>query len=223
MPTIPLTNLSKGEIAPVLQARIDTAQYSAGAKRMRNFIVQRYGGAAFRPGFRFVGEVDDITVDHRYVPFQYNIEQAYILDLGDEEMGLLTGGGEVIEEVLDITAITQAVNAQVTAAYHAYSVGDKLYFKDIEGMTELNGRTAHVMSVVGTDDFTIDIDTRFFGAFTGTTGTTRVGAPTPPTPLTPPTPPPDLPAPAETTVPAGSGTDVGEYDFEPTYRYSTIK
>lgn len=219
MPTIPLSNLSKGEIAPALQARIDTAQYAAGAKRVRNFILQRYGGAAFRPGFRFVAEVDDIATEQHYIPFQYNIEQAYIMVLDDEFMRLLATGGQVIEQNLAITAITKAVNAQVTAAYHDYVVGDRLYFSGITGMTELNGREAVVASVVDADNFTIDLDTTNFSTFVSATGDTRVGAPTPVVPPPPPPVPPDPPPPADTTDYGGSGGDLGEYSGWQDYRY----
>lgn len=219
MPTVPLSNLSKGELAPALQARIDTAQYGAGAKRVRNFILQRYGGAAFRPGFRFVAEVDDIATEQYYVPFQFNIEQAYILVLDNEFMRLLATGGQVIEQNLAITAITKDANAQVTAVFHDYVVGDRLYFSGVTGMTEINGREAVVVSVVDVDNFTIDLDTTNFSTFVSATGDTRVGAPTPVVPPTPPPVPPAPPEPADTTDYGGSGSDLGEFAWWQNYVY----
>lgn len=216
---IPATNWTKGELAPELQARIDTAQYGAGAKRMRNFIIQRYGGAAFRPGFRYVGEVTDISTSPRYLPFQYNIEQAYVMVLDDESLTLLAGGGVVVEPVTDadpdedmlITAITKAANAQVTAAYHSYVAGDRVYFSGVTGMTEINGQFGTVMSVVDTNNFTVDIDTTGYGTFVSSTGLARSGAPTPmPAPTPPPT-PPALPDPPITGGGGGSGSGLGEY------------
>lgn len=221
MTMVPINNLSKGELAPELQARIDTSQYSAGTRRMRNFIVQRYGGASFRPGFRFVGEVDSPTTEIKYIPFQYNIEQAYIMALDNGYMRLLAQGGFVVEAVttaaptesMKITAITKAVNAQVTAAFHAYSVGDRVYLSGITGMTELNGRFASVVSVVDANNFTINIDTRLYTTFVSSTGLVRAGAPAavvpPAAPAVPPAPPADPP----TTDGGGSGADLGEYDF----------
>ncbi len=214
MPKFPIVNFSKGEISPELQARIDTGQYGAGAKRMRNFVVQKYGGASFRPGFRFVGEADDVESTPRYIPFQFNIEQAYVMSLDEGFMRLLTGGGQVIEDNLLITAITLAANAQVTAAFHAYVVGDKLFFYGVTGMAEINGRVGTVMSVIDPNNFTVDIDTTTFSTFVTSSGTARVGAPAPtPTPTPPPT-PPALPDPPETTDGGGSGTGLGEYERE---------
>jgi len=212
MPTIPLTNLSKGELSPELQARIDTAQYGAGAKRMRNFIVQKYGGASFRPGFRYVAEADTAVSTPRYLPFQYNIEQAYIMVLDEGFMRLLAFGGVVIEDNLLITALTQAANARVTAAFHAYVPRDKIYFHGVTGMTGINGRTGTVLTVIDANNFTVDIDTSNFPAFISSSGTARVGAPAPTPAPTPPPVPPALPAPPETGGGGGSGSDLGEYE-----------
>jgi hypothetical protein len=220
MSMIPFANFTKGELAPELQARIDTSQYGAAAKRIRNFIIQRYGGLSFRPGFRLVGEVDDADVHIKYVPFQYNMEQAYIMALQNGEMRLLTSGGFVIEDSLQITAITKAANAQVTAAYHGYTVGQRIYFNGITGMTELNNRHATVVSVVGTNDFTIDIDTTDYSTFVSSTGIVRGAPPSaPPADPTPPTPGTAPPAPPPTTDGGGSGGSTGELpNWRPDYK-----
>jgi hypothetical protein len=210
MSMIPFANFTKGELAPELQARIDTPQYVAAAKRIRNFIIQKYGGLSFRPGFRLVAEVDDADKVTRYFPFQYNIEQSYVMALEDENMRLLTGGGVVIEQDIEITAITKAVNAQITAVFHDYEVGDRIFFSGIEGMEELNGQSALVASVINVDNFTIDHNTSGYSDFVSSAGDTRVGPPAaPPAPEPPPpapTPPPDPPP---VTDSGGSGSNLG--------------
>src|SRR5690349_7020499 len=122
MTLIPFTNFTKGEIAPELWARIDTQQYGAAVRKARNFIIQRYGGLSFRPGFRLVGEADSTENDSKYIPFQFNIEQSYIMALHNNGMRLLTNAGMVVEEMLKITAITKEPNAKITAALHGYLV-----------------------------------------------------------------------------------------------------
>lgn len=217
---LPFTNFTKGELAPELQARIDTQQYGAAARKVRNFIIQRYGGLAFRPGFRFVAE-EDPTKNIRYVPFQFNMEQSYIMALGDSNMRLLTGGGLVLEEDLKITAVTKAANAQITAAYHGLSVGEQVYLHGNTGMTELNGRTATVVSVIDANNFTVDIDTTNFTTFVSSTGTARTGAPPPPPPPpAPPAPPPPVEPPPPTTDNGGSGSNVGGADEVFSQNYS---
>lgn len=223
MTMIPFTNFTKGEIAPELQARIDTNQYASAAKKVRNFIIQRYGGLAFRPGFRLVGEVDDVSRNVRYIPFQFNIEQSYIMALDHYGMRLLAAGGFVVEDNLQITSITQATNAQLTVPFHEYVGGERIYLHGISGMVELNGRYARVVSIIDASTFTIDIDTRSFGTFTGSNGTLRSAPPLPPPPppgstepAPAPTPPPEpaaLPPPPTTTTGGGTGGDAGSLFF----------
>lgn len=212
MSSIPFTNFTKGEISPELQARIDTQQYGAAAKRVRNFIIQRYGGLSFRPGFRLVGEADSVEDDTKYIPFQFNIEQAYIMVLQDENMKLLANAGKVVEENLKITAITKAANAQITAALHGYVVGEKIALSGIEGMTELNGREVTVMSVVDDDNYTIDVDTTSYSTFISSDGVVRTVPYVPPVPPAPPPAPPAQPDPPVVAGGGGSGYDVGRLD-----------
>lgn len=213
---IPLTNFTKGELSPELQARIDTDQYGAGAKKIRNFIIQRYGGLSFRPGFRLIAEVDDVTKNVRYIPFQYNMEQAYIMALEDQRMRLLTQGGMVAEDNLKITAITKAVNAQVTAALHGYAIGDRIFFSGVEGMTEINGQSAKVLQLVDQNNFIIALDTSNYSTFVASDGAVRTIAadPLPADPALPPE-PPAQPDPPVVVGNGGSGSETGTE--EPSY------
>lgn len=71
-----------------------------------------------------------------------------------------------------VTAITQATNAQVTVAGHGLSVGDRVLFASASGMTAINGYTAAVVSVVDSNNFTIDINTTANGFSAYTSGGT---------------------------------------------------
>lgn len=64
-----------------------------------------------------------------------------------------------------ITAVSKAAQAQVTIAGHGYAVNDRVVIADIVGMTELNQYTAAVASVVDANNFTIDVDTTLFTAY----------------------------------------------------------
>ncbi len=198
---IPLTNFSKGEIAAELFGRVDTSQYQSALRKARNFVVQKYGGVTFRPGTRFVGKVDDPTKPVRLIPFQFSIDQAYVLVMDQGGMRPVANGGFVLEQNTKITALTNAVNAQLTVAYHGYSVGDRVYLYGITGPTALNGKFAKVVSVIDANNFTIDIDTTAMPAFVSSTGVTNASPP--PAPPTPPVVPPVTPDPDP--APSGGG------------------
>ena len=200
-------NFSKGEISPELQSRFDISIYNAALRQARNVRVLRTGGVAKRMGTRLVAECLSSTAV-RLIPFQFSDDQAYALEHGQAYMRPLALGGAVLEEGLAVIAITKASNAQITAAYHAYSVGDQVYLSGITGMTEINDRFLTVASVIDANTFTVNIDSSGFGTFTGSGGgTTRVGAPAPPPP--PPPVPPPAPEPVEPDVGSGGG---GGYD-----------
>lgn len=210
-----ITNLSKGEIGPELYGRIDVPQYAAGAKRAINFIAQRYGGMAFRPGFRFVAAADDIETWVRYVPFENSLETAYVLAFDQLGFRPLALGGMVKEENQKILSVTKEEQAALNIDFHDVEVGDRIFLDGITGMTELNARFATVIEVIDADNVRIDINTIDYGTFTGSDGTQRVAPPTPPpAPPSPPPAPPAPPDPPDTGGGGGSGGDLGGYDFD---------
>lgn len=189
---VPQVNFSKGELADELLGRFDVSAYQAGLRKARNVTILKYGGVSKRPGTHFVAETFDATKPVRLIPFQFSLDQAYALEMGQGYMRPAALGGIVIEDELIVTAITNSNPAQVTAAFHDYSPGDQIYLTGIEGMIELNGRTFTVLAAIDDDNFTIDVDATSYAAFTGATGgITRTEAPTPPvTPVVPPVVPP---------------------------------
>lgn len=193
----PILNFSKGELGPPLWARIDASQYQAGAKRMRNVIIQRYGGAAARPGFRVIGKLDDQALPVRLVPFQYSIDQAYVLGMQDAKARPLALGGFVLEQNTKITGATQTNPLTLTVPYHGLVAGDRVFFSGITGMTELNGRSGTITSVTNANTLIVDIDASTFSAFINSDGTQNSApppAPAPtPTPVPTPAPPPPPP------------------------------
>lgn len=218
-----LFNFSKGELAPELWGRVDVAAYAAAVRQALNVIILKYGGLTRRMGMRIVYELrepvlgwDDPDSAARLQPFEYGLDQTYALLLTHAAMRPLAFGGAVLEEELAITAITNAVEAQLTVAYHAYEVGDEVFPTTIDGDLGafLNGRAWLVTAVIDANNFKINADTSAQAAFTGATGgTTRVAAPAPP-----PAPPP-VPAPAPDPVipdvwsPGGGGWGFDGWEF----------
>lgn len=203
-------NFSKGEIAPELYGRFDVDFYAAGLKKARNVLILKYGGLTKRPGTRLVAEIIDDSEPTRIIPFQFSLTQTYALEMGQGYMAPCALGGRVLEEEIAITGISNATHAQITAAYHDYSVGEYVYLTGIAGTLGefLNNRTWPVYSIVDTNNFTIDADTVGKGTFTAATGgVTRTGAPPPPPPP-PPVPPPVTP-PEPPSIGGGGGGGFG--------------
>jgi hypothetical protein len=201
-----LLNFSKGEVSPELEARFDLSAYQVGCRRALNVKIRRTGGLSKRMGTRFV--VESPSAVAKLFPFQFSDEQGYALLFSQALMQPLALGGAILEGGLKITAITQAANAQITAAFHGYAVGDKVYLKsddpDTFGMTEILERPLTVLTTPTANTFTVDIDSTGFTPFAGPdTGTVNAGPPAPPP--TPPVVPTPAPEPPPVTVGSGSG------------------
>ena len=201
------TNFSKGELAPHLHGRFDVDAYQSAVRRARNVMVLKYGGLTKRPGTHLVAEVLDASKPNRLLPFQFSLTQTYALEFGQGYMSPCANGGRLIETELAITAISNDYFAEITAAYHGYSVGNRIYLTGIEGAIGdlLNGRVWRVTSVIDANTFAINANTSALDAFTSASGgEVRTEAPDPdPDPPTVPDPVPDPDPPI--IIPPGDG------------------
>jgi hypothetical protein len=195
-------NFSKGVLSEELIARIDVESYHSGLRQATNVIVMKYGGVTKRPGTRLVAEVyADSGV--RLMPFQFSLTQTYALEMGQGYMRPAALGGLVLETKLTVQAITLGSTTLIQANYHGYAIDDQVYFSNVAGCTDLNGKIGRVLSVPDASHFVVDINSTLFGALTGDTGGIIRSAP----PAAPPA-PPVVPPPAVDPPPP----DVGGYD-----------
>lgn len=198
---------ASGEVSPHFEARIDMGKRETACRQARNVMVRPEGGLMSRPGFGFVGELKDSAQLGRLRPFEFSPDQAYALVFSQATMRPAALGGFVLNELLNITDITNAAAAVVAAAFHGYSVGDQVAIDGVQGMVEINKRTVTVTAVGDADHFTIDLDTTGYGAFLSDTGGITRVAPPAADPDAPDVPPPVAgPPPPEVTAPPGSGT-----------------
>jgi hypothetical protein len=68
--------------------------------------VHPHGGATRRAGTEFISEVKDSTKNVRLIPFEFNVEQAYVLEFGDEVFRIYRNGGIVVDGSDDIVEVT---------------------------------------------------------------------------------------------------------------------
>jgi len=86
-----------GELSPYLRYRPDLQKYASGCKTLENFLVLPWGGAENRSGTEFVAlcKYSDRAV--RLLPFQFNIEQTYIIEVGDGYMRFYMDGAPILD------------------------------------------------------------------------------------------------------------------------------
>lgn len=91
------SSFAGGELSPSMYGRTDIAKYDSGAAVLRNFFVLRYGGAANRPGFKFIAQ----TYNNKkavLIPFMYSADQNYIVEITAGRCQFYTNGGIVVKE-----------------------------------------------------------------------------------------------------------------------------
>lgn len=201
--------LAGGEISEAVAARYDVSKYATALARARNTLGLPQGGQYIRAGFLFGDEIFAGASRAVLLPFIFSSGDAYSVEFTPGKMRLFYRGQLVTRPRLTITGISKAVQAVVTCAAHGYVVGWTVVFDGVAGMIEINGLRGTV-TAVSTDTFTVDIDTRAFGTFSGDTGGVG-GASAGGTGGYPPEPPPgeDPPPPETPDDPLPPPTDPG--------------
>lgn len=169
-----------GEIAPEMLGRIDSAQYQAGAARLRNFVVRPNGTIVRRPGTRYCSSSKDSSNVVRLFPFTYSTTETRVLEFGRATVdarsigyirfhtnGTLvtyTAGSEYIvpQSVSTTTAgsytngVDYANNSFLMAAAHGLTTGNPIVFT-LSGAGALP--TSSPQLVAGTTYYAIVVDT----------------------------------------------------------------
>jgi hypothetical protein len=107
------SSFNAGEFSPRLDGRQDIAKYGSACKILEGFIPLIQGPAMRRAGFRFVAEVKDSTQRAWLVRFEFNTQQAYVLEFGHQYIRFFANHGQVV--VSGVAAYNGAT---------AYAVGD---------------------------------------------------------------------------------------------------
>lgn len=150
--------LSAGELSPSLFGRTDLEKWHNGASTCRNFFSNYRGGVISRAGLAYVGtclQPGTSSNPPRDIPFQFSVNQGYVLEFGDQYMRIKSSGAYVTESNKTISGITQANPASLTITGHGYSVGDWVFISGVLGITEFNGLTWIVHTVPDANHITL--------------------------------------------------------------------
>ena len=108
-----LNNFTAGELSPRLDGRTDIVKYFQGSKKLENFTVHPHGGASRRPGTIFVREVKTSANKARLIPFEFNVEQTYVLEFGNQYFRIHKDGGTVVSSGSPVEVTTVYTTSQL--------------------------------------------------------------------------------------------------------------
>jgi len=116
-----------------------------------------------------VGTGDGITVNPTLtslsnLPAISNSVTLYTIIAGNSISYLDDGNGSFLQEGTNITGITQAANAVVTAPGHTIVAGDNIYISGVNGMTQINGGT-YLVTLVAGNAITLNVNSNGFSAY----------------------------------------------------------
>jgi len=138
-----LTNFTAGEFSPLLYGRVDFKQYPLGCQKLLNMTIWPHGPAERRPGTRFVAEVKDSSKKVRLVPFEFNVEQAYILEFGDSYIRFYKDGGRIESPPGTPVEIATTYQEGQLAQLRWAQIGDVLYLAHPDHPVRKLTRTSH--------------------------------------------------------------------------------
>jgi hypothetical protein len=148
VPDLTFPSFSGGEAAPAYHGRTDQEAYYVSAQTLENYIATQTGPAQGRGGTTHVAKVKNSDDRVLLVPFQFNEDQAYIVEFGDRYARIYRNRALQYEAPLTITGATQADPIVVTVA-HNLTRGRVVRISDVGGMTQLNDQHFQVEHVLG--------------------------------------------------------------------------
>ena len=144
-------SLNAGEISPSLWGRQDVEKIHSGCSTAKNFFANYRGGMASRAGLAYVGTCKQpgTASPPRDIPFQFSLNQGYVLEFGDQYLRIKFAGAYVTEATKAVTSVSTSAVFAVTG--HGYSVGDWVFDSGNVGFTSLTW----IVASTTTNTFTV--------------------------------------------------------------------
>jgi len=148
-----LTNFTAGELSPRLDGRNDLAKYSAGCSIVENMVIYPHGAAARRPGTQYVASVKTAANSTRLIPFEFNTEQTYILEFGDQYIRFYRDNGQILSGGTPYEISSPYLTAELFDIKFAQSA-DVMYITHPNHQTRKLSRTGHTAWTLDAVSFT---------------------------------------------------------------------
>lgn len=92
------TNFTAGELTPKLYGRGDIDRYHNGAEALENVIILVQGGVRSRYGLRYTAPAKHHDKDAELIPYVFNRQQRYMLELGDAYLRVYLDNGAQVQQ-----------------------------------------------------------------------------------------------------------------------------
>lgn len=117
---------TRGEVTPLMHARVDTDFYQSAYALARNMVVTRYGAMTRAPGSIYEGLAKGAHTLTRLLPFEFNEEQIYAIEAGNNYFRFWTPEGQVFDGGVPYEIATIFTTDDLPFL-HGKQVGDAYY------------------------------------------------------------------------------------------------
>ena len=150
----PFTNFTAGELSPRLDGRTDLAKYFNGCKKLQNFLTFPQGGVTRRPGTEHIAVGDGSGADElRLIPFEFNVEQTYVLEFSSQKFRIYKDGGIVVDGGSNPIEVTTPYNTADLAGLKFTQSADTMYIVHPNHAPRQITRTGHTAWTITEIDF----------------------------------------------------------------------
>ena len=123
-----------GELSPALYARNDLSKYAVGLKTLKNGFVRAEGSVSNRAGLEFICEVKDSSKPVRLIPFSFNTEQTYIVELGHKYARFIKDAGQILDSD-DESTNTSSLPVEIETDYDSGDLFNIKYAQNADVLT----------------------------------------------------------------------------------------
>lgn len=118
---------TRGEVTPLVHARVDVEMYKAAAKTLQNWYCLKEGGIRRRSGTKYIGAVKSSTLDTRLVDFVFSSSQAYAIEMGNIYTRFWTDGAQILSGMSPYEIVSPYTTAALRSLQWAQS-NDVVFF-----------------------------------------------------------------------------------------------
>ena len=147
-----INSFASGELSPRLMGRTDSPKYASGCEVMENFMALPHGGAKRRGGTRFINEVKNSAHTTRLIPFEFSVDQTYVLEFGNNYIRFYTNGGQVQANSAAYEITTTYTHSQVNELQFAQNA-DVMWIVHPSHLPRKLTRLAHATWTLADEEF----------------------------------------------------------------------
>jgi hypothetical protein len=107
-----------GEVSPIVNSEIESEKYFTGMAKIENYMVDFLGGIKNSPATKFITECYNTAELSKSIEFQFNEEQAYVLEFADNIMRIIRNDALVHRDIVDSSVYKWTLSGSGTNEYY---------------------------------------------------------------------------------------------------------